>query len=126
MECIGLPTNQPQGARPTNGISIELEFYKNFESSSLKYAEPITTEFCTRHGNFTVVVCKILWWSVEYILNQSTANFGRISNSIEISLVGRAQGHEFESCLTWTCVGGRYHPFIYEDLSPANDITKLP
>ena len=26
---------------------------------------------------------------MEYILNQSTANYGRISNSIEISLVGR-------------------------------------
>ena len=31
-------------------------------------------------------VCKILLWSVQYILNQSTGNFGRISNSIEISL----------------------------------------
>ena len=37
-------------------------------------------------------VCKIPLWSAEYILNQSTAYFGRISNSIEISLVGRAPG----------------------------------
>ena len=37
-------------------------------------------------------VCKILLWSVEYILNQSTANFGQISNLIEIVLVGRAPG----------------------------------
>ena len=34
-------------------------------------------------------VCKFLLWSVEYILKQSTANFGRISNSIEILVVGR-------------------------------------
>ena len=27
---------------------------------------------------------------MEYTLNQSTPNFGRISNSIEISLVGQA------------------------------------
>ena len=33
---------------------------------------------------------KISLWSVEYILNQSTANFGWISNSIEISFVGQA------------------------------------
>ena len=35
-------------------------------------------------------VCKILMWSVKHILNKSTRNFGRISNSIEISLVGQA------------------------------------
>ena len=35
-------------------------------------------------------MCKILLWSVENILNHSTANFGRISNSIKISLVGQA------------------------------------
>ena len=34
-------------------------------------------------------VCKILLWSVKNILNHITANFGRISNSIEISLVGQ-------------------------------------
>ena len=37
-------------------------------------------------------VCKISLWSVEYILYQSTPNFGRISNSIEILLMGRALG----------------------------------
>ena len=37
-------------------------------------------------------VCKVLLWLVEYILNQSTANLSRISNSIEISFVGRAPG----------------------------------
>ena len=29
---------------------------------------------------------------MQYILNHSTSNFGRVSNSIEISLVGRGPG----------------------------------
>ena len=35
-------------------------------------------------------MCKIPLWSVQYTSNQSTANFGRISSYIEISLVGQA------------------------------------
>ena len=35
---------------------------------------------------------KILLWSVEHILSQSTANFGRIQNFFEIPLVGQAPG----------------------------------
>ena len=42
---------------------------------------------------------KILLWSVEYIINQSTANCGRISNLIEISLVGQAPGPHFTNDL---------------------------
>ena len=37
-------------------------------------------------------LCRISLWSVEYILNQSTTNFGRISYSIEIPSVGRSPG----------------------------------
>ena len=37
-------------------------------------------------------VCNISLWSVRYILNWSTPTFGRISNSIEISSVGRVPG----------------------------------
>ena len=37
-------------------------------------------------------MCKFSLWSAEYISNQSTAYFGRISNSIEISFVGRVPG----------------------------------
>ena len=44
--------------------------------------------------NFAHVTTVILSWRgqtlVENVLNQSTANFGRIYNSIEIALVGRA------------------------------------
>ena len=44
-------------------------------------------------------VCKILLWSVKRILNKSAPNFDRISNSIEISLVGRAPGPDpFHDC----------------------------
>ena len=35
-------------------------------------------------------MCKISLWSVEHILNHSTPNFDRISNSTEILLVGWA------------------------------------
>ena len=34
---------------------------------------------------------QIFLWSVEYILNQGTVNFGWISNLIEVSLVGCGQ-----------------------------------
>ena len=34
-------------------------------------------------------MCKLSLWSVKYVLIESTANFGRIPNSIEISSVGR-------------------------------------
>ena len=37
-------------------------------------------------------MCKISLWSVRYILNQSTAYFGPISNSIEISIMGWTHG----------------------------------
>ena len=37
-------------------------------------------------------VCKIKLWSVEQMLNYSTPNFDRISNSIEIPWVGQAPG----------------------------------
>ena len=47
---------------------------------------------------------KISLWSVEYSLNQSTANFGRISNSIEISLVVRAPGQCLYPSGWWTGV----------------------
>ena len=37
---------------------------------------------------------------VQHILNQCTANFDRISNSIEISLVGRAPGGQVNILLS--------------------------
>ena len=43
-------------------------------------------------------VCKISLWSVAYILQWSTPNFGRISNLIEISLLGRAPDQRKDEC----------------------------
>ena len=37
-------------------------------------------------------MCKIQLWSAEYILKQTTPNFGLILNLIEISLVGQGPG----------------------------------
>ena len=50
------------------------KFDENSERSSFKYT------------------CKISLWSAAYILHYSVLNFHRISNSIEICLVGRAPG----------------------------------
>ena len=33
------------------------KFDQNWERSSLKYDQPITTKFCTRHDSYTVVTC---------------------------------------------------------------------
>ena len=49
--------------------------------------------YSTDHNEILHGVCKISLWLVEYVLNQSTAYFGRISNSIEIPLVGQAPDH---------------------------------
>ena len=36
-------------------------------------------------------VCKISLWSIEHVLNYSTPNFDRISNSMKKPLVGQGQ-----------------------------------
>ena len=80
----------PQAPVPLTVFRSNPKFDQNLECSSLKYALPITMEFCTHHDSVTV--WKISLWSVELISNQNITNFGRISNSIERSLVGRAPG----------------------------------
>ena len=65
------------------------KLHQNLKCYGLKYSIPITTKFRTRH-NIVNFVCKISLRSVKYILNQSTGNFGRISNAIEILLVWRS------------------------------------
>ena len=71
---------------PLTAFRSNSKFNQKVECPSLKYDQPITVEFCIRD------VCKISLWSLQCISNQSTENFGRISNSIEMSLVGRAPG----------------------------------
>ena len=53
-------------------------------------------------------MCKISLWSVEYILNQSTSIFCLISNSIEISLVGRGPLDMILFMDMWTMIDSRY------------------
>ena len=50
-------------------------------------SEPIVISslMTSSHRNMTCDLCKISLWQVEHILNQSTTNFDRISNSIEIA-----------------------------------------
>ena len=60
------------------------KFDQNLQCSVLQYPLLITTKFCACHDSV---------WSVKHISDRSRSNFGRISNSIEISLVGWGQIH---------------------------------
>ena len=86
QEGLALP-----GAHPTNEISIEFVIRPKFavlwfEMYSTNHNEMMhTSQQCNCHD-----LCKISLWSVKYILNYSTPNFGQISNSTKISLVGWA------------------------------------
>ena len=72
------------GLHPTNDISIEFEIQSNF-------AMFLFITYLADHNKICRDVCKISLWSVQQNLNQSTPKFFyRNSNSIKISLVGRA------------------------------------
>ena len=45
------------GPRPLTVFRSNSKFDQNVECSSLKYAQPITTKFCTSHESYTVVTC---------------------------------------------------------------------
>ena len=93
------------GARPTNGISIEFEIRSKygalwFKICSTEHNEILHTSRQLRCRD----VCKILLWSVQHVLNQSTAN----SNFEFDRNIVRATG-ACSPCLTWgkdpaTCV----------------------
>ena len=79
--------------RPLTVFRSNSKFEQNLQCSGLKYAQLLTAKFCARHNNVTswrmqnfVVIGQIC---DEQEGVKSTAKFHRISNSIEISLVGR-------------------------------------
>ena len=80
-------------AIPIYNISIEFEILPKFAMLWYKMYSTDHNEilYTSRQCNCRDV-CKISMWSLEHILNYSTPNFDRISNSIEIPLVGRAPG----------------------------------
>ena len=86
------PRNPAMTPVPLSIFRSNSKFDENSECSSFKYIRPITTIFCTRHDSVTVVTCAKYRCDRPYILHQSVLNFHRISNSIEICLVGRAPG----------------------------------
>ena len=92
------------GARPTKHIS---KFDENSERSSFDYTRPITTIFCTRHDSDTVVTCaKYRCDRPRIFYTRGVLNFHRISNSVEICLVGRAPGTHLlaaQGDLAWWC-----------------------
>ena len=79
--------NSP-GAHPTNDISIEFEIGPKYVVLWLKMYSPNHNKILhmSRQCNCRDM-CKILLRLVEHILNYSTPNFDRISNSIEIPLM---------------------------------------
>ena len=103
--CVG---NSPltgefptQMASNTENVSI---WWRHHGTCPMSYNTPLRTEirpkfaglyfkmYSSDHSNTVVTYVKISLWSRTYILNWSNPNFGRISNFIEISLVGWAPG----------------------------------
>ena len=73
----------PPSAHPTNGILTEFEI-------QCSYVVLLFIRWLADHNEILHMcsdMCKISLWLVEYILNQSTANFGWISNLMVILLV---------------------------------------
>ena len=97
-------SNSP-GDGPTNGISIEFVIRSEFWYLHIKICSTDHNEMLHTSRQLH---CRDVWrissWLVEFILNKNTANFVRISNSIEISLVGRGHGIDlFQSnIVVWT------------------------
>ena len=90
------------GARPTDGILVEFEIRSGFRV--LWFEVCLADRRGTLHMSRQLHcrgVCKILWWSVGYILGRSAADFDRVSNSIEVSLVGRAPGVTQAGIICW-------------------------
>ena len=110
------------GARPTNAISIEFE--QNLEFWFKIYLIDHNEILHTSRQLHCRDVCKISLWSAKYILNQSTANFDRNSNSIEIALVGRAHGVFTHVTQWWS----KCHPSVsnhMHDIITTDDTWKL-
>ena len=88
-EGYGHTSNRQQpipGTCPTNGTSIEFEIWPKVGVLGFK-------TYSADHNKILHMsrqLCKISLWLVENILNYSTPNFDRISNSIEIPFVRRA------------------------------------
>ena len=101
------------GTHPTNDISIKFKILPKFAMLWFKMSSNNQNEIShtSRQCNCRDM-CKILLWSVEYILNYGTPNFDRISISIEIPLVGRdprpwLDGHKIILYPQWCFYNGK-------------------
>ena len=82
------------GIPPTNVISVEFRIRPKFGVIEFKMWPTDYNEILHMSRQLHCRdMFKILFWSVEYILNQSTGNFGWKSNLIEIRLVPQVPGH---------------------------------
>ena len=92
-DAVDCCLNSSPGARPTNDIAIEFEIRSKFGVLFFKICSTDHNKILHMSRQLLCCdVCKISLWLVEYFLNQSTVNFDRISNLIEISLVGWPPG----------------------------------
>ena len=98
------------GACPTKHISIEFEIRRKFRT-------PYVRIYSTDHNDILHTSrqwhcrdeCKISLWSATYILHKNVLNFHRISNSIEICLVGRAPEQAWIKWSTFADVWWQFH-----------------
>ena len=91
--ALGTYVRPKPGARPTNDISVESEIRPKFAVLWFKMYSTDRNEILhTSRQLHCCDVCKISF--VGHVLNSSPPNFDRdrISNSIEITLVGQAPG----------------------------------
>ena len=86
-----------QAPVPLTVSRSNLKFDKNLECSRLKFEQPITPKFCTRHESYTVVTCaKFLCDWKSTFQTRALEILVEIWNLIEISLVGRAPGDAYK------------------------------
>ena len=91
---VGLVAGDTQcwpGACPTDGISIGFGFRSGF--GVLWFGVCSADRGAVLHTSRPLHcrgVCEISLWLVGYVLSRSAADFGRVSGSVWVSLVGRA------------------------------------
>ena len=84
---------------PTNLISIKLKIWSKFTVLWFKIWSTDHNEILhTSRQCYCGDLCKLLLWSVEYIMNKSMTKLHWIWNLMEISLVGRIHGRPGGSC----------------------------
>ena len=89
-----------QAPVPLTIFRSNLKFDQNLQGWFKMYSTNPNEILHTSRQWYCRGACKISLWSATCVLNWRTPNFGRIANSNEISLVGRAPD-QVQWCRTW-------------------------